>query len=451
VDGNLSNLADNDRFTNATSSEEKVEAHILDRVGLAAAVGGLGAFVALVVMFWSRIAAMAAAGGGWLLILMLLTLAVGAAAGFFVWYLSPMIGETNRELADVAEAMAAGDLSRTPTAVAQGGQLGRLGRAMVKMSAELADLATMMKDNAKETSRSATEITASTEHMAQAASGIAETASTLSEQATTMAETIRLLSLDAGRLTSLASTVNTGAAEGKVRNEKLKSLANENHELLNEALRRLDSLVSDVQESANAAQHLATASDQIRGFVTLVQKIARQSKLLALNAAMEASRAGEHGEGFSVVANEVRRLAASTSEAAEHTDQLIKDLIAQMETARAASARSLAAVETVRSATERGEAAFTQVERAVGEADQWVSTMASSAAAGNTFAHEITAKLDGLTSGTQAFANSMQDVAAASEQQSASTQEIAAAATSLVTAADKVSGTANRFRAAEKF
>ena len=51
----------------------------------------------------------------------------------------------------------------------------------------------------------------------------------------------------------------------------------------------------------------------------------------------------------------------------------------------------------MRSATERGEAAFTQVERAVGEADQWVNTMASSAAAGNTFAQEITAKLDGLT------------------------------------------------------
>jgi len=456
VDGNLSNLADsfNERSSNATFSEnqdEKVEAHILDRVGLAAAVGGLGAFVALVVLFWSRISAMASAGGAWLLFLLLLTLAVGAAAGFFVWYLSPMIGETNRELADVAEAMAGGDLTRTPTAVTQGGQLGRLARAMVKMSSELGVLARMMKDNASETSRSASEITASTEHMAQAASGIAETASTLSEQATTMAETIRLLSLDAGRLTSLASTVNSGAAEGKSRNEKLKSLANENHELLNEALRRLDSLVTDVKESANAAQHLATASDQIRGFVTLVQKIARQSKLLALNAAMEASRAGEHGEGFSVVANEVRRLAASTSEAAEHTDQLIKDLIAQMETARAASQRSLAAVQTVRSATERGEAAFTQVERAVGEADQWVNTMASSAAAGNTFAQEITAKLDGLTSGTQAFANSMQDVAAASEQQSASTQEIAAAATSLVAAADKVSGTAKRFRADSGF
>jgi methyl-accepting chemotaxis protein len=264
-----------------------------------------------------------------------------------------------------------------------------------------------------------------------------------------MADTIRLLALDANRLTSLASTVSSGAVDGIARNQKLKALATENTELFNESARRLDALATDVQETADAAQSLATASDQIRGFVALVQKIARQSKLLALNAAMEASRAGEHGEGFTVVATEVRRLAASTSEAAERTDQLMKELIAQMETAREASARSLAAVETVRGATTRGRQAFTQVERAVGEADQWVGTMASSAAAGNSFAAEITAKLGGLSDGTQAFANSMQDVAAASQEQSASTEEIAAAAAALVAAADRVSGTAASFRTGE--
>jgi methyl-accepting chemotaxis protein len=285
--------------------------------------------------------------------------------------------------------------------------------------------------------------------MAEAASGIAETASTLSLQSSTMADTIKLLAADASRLSALASSLSSGAAEGIERNKKLKSLATENHDLLNESARKLDALVTDVQASAAAARSLATASDQILGFVALVRKIARQSKLLALNAAMEASRAGEHGEGFTVVANEVRRLAASTTEAAEHTDQLMRELVTQMETAREASTRSLSAVETVRSATARGEAAFTQIERAVGDADKWVSTMASSAAAGNAFAEEITTKIGGLSDGTTAFANSMQDVAAASEEQSASTEEIAAAATALVKAADRVSGTAANFRTGE--
>jgi methyl-accepting chemotaxis protein len=201
-----------------------------------------------------------------------------------------------------------------------------------------------------------------------------------------------------------------------------------------------------VQEGAKATESLATASDEIRAFVALVQKIARQSKLLALNAAMEAARAGEHGEGFTVVANEVRRLAQSTAEAAERTDELMKALIAQMETAGATGVRARSTVEAVRGATARGRQAFAQVERAVGDGEQWVGAMSNSASAGQSLASEITAKLTSLAQGTQAFADSMHDVAAASEEQSASTQEIAAAANSLVKAADGVANGASRFR-----
>lgn len=118
---------------------------------------------------------------------------------------------------------------------------------------------------------------------------------------------------------------------------------------------------------------------------------------------MEAARAGEQGEGFTVVANEVRRLAQGSAEAAEHTDQLMQELIAQMEVARETSARSLTTVETVRAATAHGRQAFTQVEVAVDGADKWVGTMAGTAASGKALAAEITAKLDSLA-GTQSFA-----------------------------------------------
>lgn len=382
---------------------------------------------------------------GWLLAL-LLAVAVAASALVFRLLISPVVGEQIRGVADVAESIAAGDLTRTPEAAHEGGQLGRLGRAMVQMTGALRRLATLIRENAGVTAQRATEITTSTEHMAQAAAGIAETASTLSLEAATMAETIRALSGDAERLANVAGTVSQGASDGIARNERLKSLATENAGLLDESARRLDDLAGDVQEGARATTALATASDEIRAFVALVQKIARQSKLLALNAAMEAARAGEHGEGFTVVANEVRRLAQSTSEAAERTDELMQELIAQMELASTSGTRSRAAVEAVRAATSRARQAFKQVERAVAEGDDWVTEMAGSAQAGQGLAREITAKLDSLAKGTQAFADSMQDVAAASEEQSASTQEIAAAANALVAAADKVSGTAATFR-----
>jgi methyl-accepting chemotaxis protein len=447
MEGTLSNLARPATGTSTMAAPEAVRTHIIDRLTAWLGFGGAAAFGLLLVLGWPALRAMAVGGRGWLLLALGISLATASAALVFRYVISPIVGNQLRGLADVAEAIAAGNLSLTPEAASQGGQLGRLARAMVMMSGELRHLGRLISENATETVRRSSEITGGTEHMALAASGMAETASTLSQQASEMADTIRLLSLDAGRLNTLAASVSAGAADGISRNQKLKSLATESHERLDESARRLDALVGDVQASARATESLSTASDQIRGFVALVQKIARQSKLLALNAAMEAARAGEQGEGFTVVANEVRRLAQSAAEAAEHTDQLMQGLIAQMETAREASARSLTTVETVRNATSHGRQAFTQVEVAVGAADGWVGTMASTASAGNALAAEITAKLDSLSAGTHSFANAMQEVAAASEEQSASTQEIAAAANALVAAAEKVSRAAGRIGA----
>lgn len=430
----------------AETATPEVREHIVDRLSTWASVLGTVAVLALLLTGGAVIADLRAAGNLLWVVALVLAVAVLAMALIVRFVVSPLVGNQLRGLADVAEAIAAGDLTRRPAEAAHGGQLGRLGQAMYAMTLRLTHLAELIRSNAVATSSRASEITASTEHMAEAASGIAETASSLSNEAAAMADTIRLLNTDAARLATLAANVSGGASDGIARNDRLKALATENASILDESARRLDELAIDVQEGAKATEALATASDEIRAFVALVQKIARQSKLLALNAAMEAARAGEHGEGFTVVANEVRRLAQSTAEAAEQTDQLMKSLIAQMETAGSTGVRARSAVEAVRGATQRGRQAFAQVERAVGDGEQWVATMATSAGAGQALATEITAKLTSLAQGTQSFADSMQDVAAASQEQSASTEEIAAAANALVKAAENVSGAAQSFK-----
>jgi methyl-accepting chemotaxis protein len=342
------------------------------------------------------------------------------------------------ELAQVAEAVAAGDLSKRVNQTETEDEIGRLARAVAAMTQELRRLASALNESAQETASMTAEITASSEEMAASAGQIAHTASDLSQQSNLMAETIQGLAGASERLVGVAADLDSGAQEGVERNAHLRALALENRSRLDRSSESLAALSTDVEASAAAIDQLAQASEEVRSFVTLVQKLARQSKLLALNAAMEAARAGDHGHGFAVVAEEVRRLAAMSSDAAERTERVVSGVLNAVTQSRVSSGRTVETVRAVRGATEEGSRSFGQIETAVAEADSWTVSIQRAAVSTNGLSRELRSKLDSLASGTEAFAAAMEEVAASSEEQSASTEEIAAAASTLSGAADRL-------------
>ena len=343
-----------------------------------------------------------------------------------------------QELAVAAEAVAAGDFSTQVRDIGADDEIGRLARAVAAMIDELRRLAGALRESSAETESMTAEITASSEEMAASAGQIAHTAADLSQQATTMAETIQALAGSSEHLVEAASSLDNGALEGVERNARLRALALENRARLDESSKSLATLSSDVEASASAISELAQASEEVRSFVTLVQKLARQSKLLALNAAMEAARAGEHGHGFAVVAEEVRRLAAMSSEAAERTERVVGDVLSGIDQSRASTDRTVQTVRAVRDATEQGSQSFGHIETTVAEADAWTSSIQQAVSAASTLVRDMRSKLDSLAAGTDSFAAAMQEVAASSEEQSASTEQIAAAAATLSGAAERL-------------
>jgi methyl-accepting chemotaxis protein len=353
-------------------------------------------------------------------------------------------------LAELAETVANGDLTVTVEPPGTGDEVDRLARAVRSMVDNLANMAAALREAARETTSMAGEITASSQEMSSSAGEMAYTASDLSTQSGTMAEGIRTLAASAAELVKFAGSLDAGAREGVQRNAKLRELAAENRARLDESSNALETLSSDVERNADAAEGLAAASEEVRSFVSLVHRLARQSKLLSLNAAMEAARAGEHGEGFAVVADEVRRLSELSGEAAEKTATVVAGILQAVEQSRASATRTVSTVHDVRAATRQGSESFGSIESAVHDLEGWVSAVEGTATSMNTMVGAMTSRLDELARGTEAFAAAMQQVAASSQQQSASTEEIVNAASTLTASSQRLSRLLTNLRTTDK-
>jgi len=349
-------------------------------------------------------------------------------------------------LAKVSESVANGELGVRVAPSTANSEVGRLSRATASIIATLRRLAVTMRASARDTTALSAQITAASENMAAAAQQTAATSSALSQESKEMARTIHEIAADAAKLVEVSGSLSGRAQEGLRRERRLRNLAQENRARLDESSRALEMLTYDAGASSESIDALATAVDEIRVFLTLVQKISRQSKLLALNAAMEAARAGEQGGGFAVVADEVRRLAADSADAAERTDLLARAMAERVGRSRESAARTLSTLQSVNDATHHGRKSFLQVEQGVIDAEKWSAAIESAVEESGRLVVDMTRRLDNVALGTQGFASAVHQVAAATDEQSDNIDQIAAAANSLNTAAQRVVQIAGTFK-----
>ncbi len=349
-------------------------------------------------------------------------------------------------LASLSERVSAGDLTVAVPGMDTDDEMGRLSRATDGMLRELRRLVAAMDDSAARTATMAAEITSGTEQMTGAASEVAHTSNELSAQSTEMSDTVRKAAADAGQLRRIAGELTAGARGGVERNRHLRRLAQENRGRLDASTAAFDLLAQEAELAARSADALADASEEIRAFLSFVRKMARQSKLLGLNASMEAARAGELGDGFAVVANEVRKMALGAAAGAERVQLVVDQVLARVEETRESSRRTLSNVDAARGATREVIDAFGEVERMLVEMDGWTASIDSAATSSAELVEDSTQRLEMLARGIEGFAAAMEQVAATAEEQSASTEEIAAAAAALTATARELSGVVGVFR-----
>ncbi|QXH56245.1 methyl-accepting chemotaxis protein [Pseudomonas maumuensis] len=216
-----------------------------------------------------------------------------------------------RQTLAAAERVASGDL-RQDLKANRRDELGQLQASMQRMTQSLRELIGGIGDGVTQIASAAEELSAVTE---QTSAGVNNQKVETDQVATAMNEmaaTVQEVARNAEQASEAALMADQQAREGD--------------KVVGEAISQIERLASEVVNSSEAMNQLKAESDKIGSVLDVIKSVAQQTNLLALNAAIEAARAGEAGRGFAVVADEVRSLAQRTQQSTEEIEDLIASL-----------------------------------------------------------------------------------------------------------------------------
>jgi len=348
--------------------------------------------------------------------------------------------------ATVASRVAEGDLSL------QAGDGGRgkdvLSASLDAMLDRLRDLIGTIRQHAHEAAAMAEEIAASTQQMTASTQEVAGTTGDLTERANQQAVVVRAAAEDASRILGIVQELAAGATQAAERNAALARLARSHRERLDTSSAELARLAEEVEQAAVESDALAAASEEIEKFVAQTKAIAKQTHMLALNASIEAARAGEEGKGFSVVAEEVRKLAGQAARSAGTTSETVQVVLARVRTARERLIRLGQGGLAAKDAAHAAAAGLLNVAADAEANDEWTRRISDSAGAVRGLIEGIAGRMREVSAGTEDYAAAAEEIAAAAQQLNASTEEISTSAGHLADAAARLTGAVGGFKLA---
>jgi methyl-accepting chemotaxis protein len=335
-----------------------------------------------------------------MIVIIAISILLSLAFGFLI---SRIIVNPLARMVKVAGEVAGGDL-RDTIKIDTKDEVGQLGSSLNTMIEQLRETMSGILIAAQNVSAASEEISAATEQIASGSTNQASTSETVNELVKQLSEAIQ----------SVAESAQ-GAAD---LSEKTTDLAHQGEEIIRSSIAGMNKIQEDMDK-------LNENSNRVGEIIEVIDDVADQTNLLALNAAIEAARAGEQGRGFAVVADEVRKLAERTGEATKQITAIIK---AMQESAQV----SVKAVAEGAELSQKSEEAFTKIVEMVND----TSRMAS----------DIAAASEEQAAQSSEVLSAVGSIAAAAEQSAASCEETASSSQSLAQIAEELNGHVSIFK-----
>jgi methyl-accepting chemotaxis protein len=353
------------------------------------------------------------------------------------------IMRVTRQLKDISEGD--GDLTRQ-LEVKSNDEVGDLAKYFNKMVDNLRNIMRQVGIGAEQVAASSEELTASAEQTSRSTEHIAVAMQDVSagseRQVQSVAESSKFIAEMSQGLNQI--TDNTQQVSDSV--IQASEVAAEGSVSIHSVVDQMESINKQILRLSDMIAVLGQRSQEVEEIVSVIRGIAGQTNLLALNAAIEAARAGEHGRGFAVVADEVRKLAEESSKSAQQISDMVQSI---QEDTQAAVVSMNGTTEEVRkgmnTVADAGKS-FEQIQRAVGKVNgqvQEVSAAVQQISAETELVVQSIATIDEIAAST---ASGTQNVAAAAQEQLASMEEITSSAVSLSKMAEDLQALVGQFK-----
>ena len=358
-----------------------------------------------------------------ILVAMILSIAIG-------YGIARMISRPLKKVVTLVEQVANGDLTQS-TDIDSKDEVGDLAKSMNAMVISLRKLMMDVMNTSQQVAASSEELTASaeqtshaTEEITNSIQGIATGAETSTASLEESAASLEEVTLGIQNIADSSNNISEASSQATTQ-------AKMGGEYVGKTVQQIHAINESVNESSEAIKSLDKRSQEIGEITKVITEIANQTNLLALNAAIEAARAGEHGKGFAVVADEVRKLAEQSQQSSQQISKLINEI--QVDMARSNDSIDQVKLDVKEGLTivEKTEESFEVILDSLDKVGMQIDDMAATAEQMSASAQEVSANVASSTSMSRDSSMNAQTVAAATEEQLASMEEISSASNNL--------------------
>jgi methyl-accepting chemotaxis protein len=330
-----------------------------------------------------------------------------------------------RRLSERIQVVAEGDFSQADMKVTSNDEIGELTITFNRMVKELRALISQAYVTTTQVSASAEDLTASSEETAQGTESITysiqEVAAASHKQLESVNETIHTMNT----LATIQETLTLSSEELEASANVVAGVSKNGNNVVQHAIMQMTHIHDSVLEVAGVIDSLGSHSKEISQITKVITAIADQTNLLALNAAIEAARAGEHGKGFAVVADEVRKLAVQSKSSSNEIIDLIMKVQTGTNQAVNAMEKSTLEVENGSIAVNEAGKSFTQITDSITDIHKTIQSIYEYVQKMMETSKHVTANIEVLTEIAEVNSTSSHAVAASAEAQLATMEEIA--------------------------